>query len=111
MPQEPRKSRLARALVLAAGFVAVLASFGLHPEPDVGAGSSGTPAWSVPVARSSHPHECPACLTHRPVSPATPSAVILQPESAVAPAAVFVAPRPDPPEVRPLQNRAPPVVS
>ncbi|MGH9363913.1 MAG: hypothetical protein ACRD1B_01415 [Thermoanaerobaculia bacterium] len=111
MLQKPRKSRLARALLLAAGLLAVLASFGLHPEPEAAAASSGTPAWSAQVARTSPSHECPACLTHRPFSPALLTAVVLRPQSIVAPAAVFLAAWPERHEVRPHQNRAPPVVS
>ena len=105
-----RESGFARVLLLVAGLLAVSASFGLHPEP-AAAVSSPAPAWSSHVAPPLASHGCPACLTHRPVSLARLTAVVLQPESTVpSPVVVFVR-RLDRPEARPHQNRAPPVAS
>ena len=105
-----RESGFARVLLLVAGLSAVSASFGLHPEP-AAAASSPAAAWSAQVALPLPSHGCPACLTHRPVSLARLAAVVLQPESTVAaPVVVFVR-RPDRPEPRPHQNRAPPLTS
>jgi hypothetical protein len=107
-----RESRSARLLLLAAGFLAVSASFGLHPEPgSVSSAVSSNPAFSARLARSLPAHECPACLTHRAVSLARLAATVLRPESIVAAPAVPAVRPPDRLEARPQQNRAPPVTS
>src|SRR6266542_554079 len=107
-----RKSRSVRFLLLAAGFLAVSASFGLHPEPvAVGTAESPVPAFSAQLARALPSHECLACLTHRAISLVRLSAAVLRPESIVA---AVVPPSVRPParlRARPYQIRAPPVVS
>ena len=69
MLQAVRAARWARILLLAAAFLAVAGSFGLHPEPDamrpLGAVAS---AWTAEETAASGAHDCLACLAHRSVS-------------------------------------------
>ncbi|MDQ2969919.1 MAG: hypothetical protein M3R34_02160 [Acidobacteriota bacterium] len=69
MLQAVRAARWARVLLLAAAFLAVAGSFGLHPEPDA-LRPLGTAAlaWTATGTAASGAHDCFACLAHRSVS-------------------------------------------
>src|SRR5215467_14695668 len=68
MLQLSRITRLARAAALAAGFLVVTGSFGLHPEPDSGSPASTENHWAASEASAeATPHACLACLAHRAV--------------------------------------------
>ena len=67
-----RSSPLVRTALLAAGFLAVAASFGLHPEPAAGdrvAAHRGLATAHTDDAS----HGCTACLTHVPIVAASPA--------------------------------------
>lgn len=107
-----KKVRFGQIALLAAGFLAVSGSFGLHPEPDPSAGPT-TPRVGWTTADSSGqsaPHACLACLAHRSLSLPGLAAVVLAPGSSVIAAAV-AAPsllaRLDP---TPHEGRAPPAL-
>ena len=107
-----RKSRFARALLLAAGLTAVCGSFGLHAEPaSARADVASSPVWSpgAPAARA--PHDCPACLAQRPVSIAPGPTVLLRPEATALPVAACEIRWPERVAARPRRDRAPPSVS
>lgn len=113
-----QSARLARVLVLAAGVLVVTGSFGLHPEPVAGGAvlspvcaAAGGAAWSADAPRSPTSHDCPACLTHRPVSTARQAGVPLHTETRLAALAASEVRRPASQAVRPYKNRAPPAVS
>ena len=110
MLSDTRKSRFARALLLAAGLAAVCGSFGLHPEPaSAGPDPASSPAVSpaTPAARASH--DCPACLAQRPVSFSSAQTVLLRPEATTLPVAACEVLWPERVAARP--RRAPPSVS
>jgi len=97
----------ARATLLAAGALAVLASFGLHPEPlgdDQVAAHRGLASAHADKAS----HACPACLTH--------GAALVPPLSRLPARAAIAAPEPSPLVVVPpgrlagrdLSGRSPP---
>jgi hypothetical protein len=110
--------RLARALMLATGVLVVIGSFGLHPEPGAGgaalsrvsAAAEGA-AWSADAPKSTNSHDCPACLTHRPVSIARLAGVPLHTETRLASLAAPEVRRPTSQAARPYKDRAPPAVS
>ncbi len=52
-----------RAALLAAGALALLAAFGLHPE-GIGAGGFASHRGMSSAHLDEAPHACPACLTH-----------------------------------------------
>lgn len=56
-------SPLVRAALVAAGVLAMLAAFGLHPEP-IGAGGIASHRGLSSAHQEDAPHACPACLTH-----------------------------------------------
>lgn len=61
-----RRMRLApaiRAVLVAAAALALLASFGLHPEP-LGAGGFASHRGLSSAHQDDAPHACPVCLTH-----------------------------------------------
>lgn len=82
-----RKARFARAALSLAGFLAIMGSFGLHPEPAQSANlpaAGSMPAWSVDQGPDPAAHDCLACLAHRWVSLTRLAGVILQPGTSVA---------------------------
>jgi hypothetical protein len=61
-----RRMRLApavRVVLVAAAALALVASFGLHPEP-LGAGGFASHRGLSSAHHDDAPHACPACLTH-----------------------------------------------
>ena len=58
-----RKAPRARAILLAAGVLAVVASFGLHPEP-LGSERVSAHRGLASAHTDEGAHACPACLTH-----------------------------------------------
>ena len=58
-----RKAPLARAALLAAGILAVISSFGLHPEP-LGSERGSAHRGLASAHTDEGVHACPACLTH-----------------------------------------------
>lgn len=97
----------ARAVLLAAAALAVLASFGLHPEP-----LSKDQLFTHRGLASAHadraPHACPACLTH--------GAALAPPSSELPARAAIAVSGPPPLEILPpgrlagrdLSGRSPP---
>ena len=107
-----RKARFGQIALILAGFLAVSASFGLHPELEPGqASATAATGWHAPeLGAESNPHACVACLSHRSLSLPRPAAVVLQPASAVAPA-LDAAPSPlGRLEVPAREGRAPPAL-
>lgn len=107
-----RRARSARFVLLAAGFLAVSGSFGLHPEPGPLAGRAQSRAgWTAAnLLDRGSPHECLACLAHRSISLPGPSAVVLQSDSSI-PAASPASPSPFSRLDAPLvEGRAPPAL-
>jgi len=111
MLQLSRITRLARAAALAAGFLVVTGSFGLHPEPDSGSPASTENHWAASEASAeATPHACLACLAHRAVPLPRLNAVVLAPRPA-SPALACA----DPVsiarlEAKPREGRAPPAL-
>jgi hypothetical protein len=71
-----RTAPVVRIALCVAGFLAIGASFGLHPEP---AGNFGLPpgaAWTKFRAPEAT-HGCVACLTHGAALPSPPVAILL----------------------------------
>ncbi|HXM75561.1 MAG TPA: hypothetical protein VN971_02175, partial [Thermoanaerobaculia bacterium] len=69
MLQAVRAARWARILFLAAAFLAVAGSFGLHPEPDtLRPFAASASAWTATGTAASGAHDCFACLAHRSMS-------------------------------------------
>lgn len=119
-----QSARLARALMLAAGVLVVTGSFGLHPEPAVALSAAAAPmgmgmdmgmdigaAWSADSPQSATSHDCPACLTHRPVSIARLAGVPLHTETRFAALGAPEVSRPTSRAARHYKDRAPPAVS
>jgi hypothetical protein len=82
-----RKARFGRAALTLAGFLAIMSSFGLHPEPAQSASlpaAGSLPAWSLDQSPGQTSHDCLACLAHRWVSLTRLAGVILQPGTSVA---------------------------
>ena len=82
-----RRARLTRAALSLAGFLAIMGSFGLHPEPAQSAilpTAGSLPAWSVDQSPGQASHDCLACLAHRWVSLTRLAGVILQPGRSVS---------------------------
>lgn len=106
-----RITRLGRAVALAAGILAVIGSFGLHPEPDSTPAAPAHPEWaSAPVSAETAPHACLACLAHRAIPLPRLDAVVFAPRPA-APAAVAADPVPIARlEAKPREGRAPPAL-
>jgi hypothetical protein len=67
-----RKSPLVRGTLLAAGLLAVAASFGLHPEPSAGEGVAAHRGLAS-AHTDETAHGCTACLTHVPTLVAPPA--------------------------------------
>jgi hypothetical protein len=103
-----RTAPVVRIALCVAGFLAIGASFGLHPEP---AGNFGSPpgvAWAK-VRTQEATHGCVACLSHG-AALASPSFAILLLGSASEPASLVL----DPvshgrPSGRDLPGRSPPL--
>src|SRR5262245_3888831 len=109
MIRSSRFTRFGRAAALAAGILAVVGSFGLHPEPESTAGAPAHPEWaSASAAAETAPHTCLACLAHRAIPLPRLNAVVFAPRPA-APAAVTADPVPIARlEAKPREGRAPP---
>jgi len=108
-----KAARFGRAALAIAGFLAVMGSFGLHPEPaqpQTLAAAGSLPAWSVSQNVERTSHDCLACLAHRFVSLTRLSGVILQPGSSVQAALLPRAIFPRRPSRSHDEGRAPPTL-
>jgi hypothetical protein len=110
-----RRSRVApavQALLCVAVLMSLAGALGLHPEPDLADDSlSNGPdrSWTQTSARAAS-SDCPICLSHRPVSLAGLSGVLLEPGAYRADA---LRPEPISPSLsvpRRHEGRAPPAV-
>ncbi len=63
MLRRMRAARAVRAVLVAAATLALLASFGMHPEP-VGTDGFASHRGLSSAHAEDAPHACPACLTH-----------------------------------------------
>jgi hypothetical protein len=109
MMHSSRITRFGHAVALAAGILAVIGSFGLHPEPESAASPPAQPEWaSTTTADEAAPHACLACLAHRAIPLPRLNAVVFVPRPA-SPAAVSADPVPIARlEAKPREGRAPP---
>jgi hypothetical protein len=100
-----------RAVLYLAVLTSLTGALGLHPEPDIVAGSfpARVPAWGSALAKAASA-DCPICLAHRPVSLASPSGVVSEPEARHAVPALLEPDSPSPAAPRRHQGRAPPAV-
>ena len=103
-----RTAPVVRLALCVAGFLAIGASFGLHPEPAGNLGSPPGVAWAK-FRTQEATHGCVACLTHA-AALASPSFAFLLLGSASEPASLVL----DPvshgrPAGRDLPGRSPPL--
>ncbi len=108
-----KTARYGQAALWIAGFLAVVGSFGLHPEPrglEVLLTASSRAGWSSVPASGKASHGCLACLAHRPVSLTGLAGVVLEPGSSLRPPNPARLSRPRRLEFPSHEGRAPPAL-